>query len=250
MASSSRRPLGSTSRWRRQRRCRCRGRRRTPSVGSSSIGSRTVRRPISSASSTLVGVETGRAVPERRGRSRRARARATAGARGPTTSARAAGRRRPGGRGRSRGRSRALGRRARGTPGAACTSPPSPRASGRACPVEVVLDVGAAALHEVCRRAVAGGARSARPARSSGRSPNAGSRSARSERKASSLPLCGVAVTRIRWRSGLAASPSSELVALVAGAAPDPATRRRCAPRRRSRARGRRGGSRRGGGPT
>ena len=46
------------------------------------------------------------------------------------------------------------------------------------------------------------------PVRSAGRSANSGLSSDSKERNASSLPLCGVAVTRIRWRSGSAASPA------------------------------------------
>ena len=46
----------------------------------------------------------------------------------------------------------------------------------------------------------------------------AGSSSASSERNASSLPLCGVAVTRTRWRFGSLAERLEQLVALVAAA--------------------------------
>ena len=56
------------------------------------------------------------------------------------------------------------------------------------------------------------------PVRSSGRSANSGSSKASSERNASSLPLWGVAVTRIRWRSGSLGEALQELVALVAAA--------------------------------
>ena len=69
-----------------------------------------------------------------------------------------------------------------------------------------------------CRASLRRSASRVAPDRSSGRSASDGSSSASSERKASSLPLCGVAVTRMRWRSASLAERLEQFVALVAAA--------------------------------
>ena len=63
--------------------------------------------------------------------------------------------------------------------------------------------------------------------RSSGRSANAASRKPTSPRKASSLPECGVAVTRIRLPALVGGELGDELVALMATAAPGARDRRK-----------------------
>ena len=112
-------------------------------------------------------------------------------------------------------------------------SPRASRASGTACRVEVVLDVAAAALDEVAREAAALARSCSSLERSSGRSPNVGSRKPSERAEGVLVAQCGVAVTRIRWRLGVARRASRRAGSAGGGRRGRRSRRRRCGPRRR-----------------